>query len=149
MILTWLVALTQEGLSLVMLCTLVTHWFHGNPRNKPLYLEAHQKVNHIASNPVFHERTKHIEIDCHIVQEKMLRGLVKLLPIPSPNHGCCWGTQGSPFHPNLGGSPNAFFNVCKALTRVKDNHKFVKVNMHSNYQKQHLLLLIVHESENK
>ncbi|XP_055800419.1 uncharacterized protein LOC129869855 [Solanum dulcamara] len=61
--LTWVYKLLKE-----LNCHVSTH--------VTLYCD-NQAAIQIASNPIFHERTKHIDIECHFVREKIKSGLIQ------------------------------------------------------------------------
>lgn len=105
---TWLVRLLEE-LGVTNLKPITLHYDN-------------QYALYIVKNPVFHERTKHIELDCHFTCENVLEGLLQLsyLPtqhqladiltkiLPSPQFRELFSKLGlsQPFPPQASPSPN-------------------------------------------
>lgn len=62
-----------------------------------------QSTIRIGKNPVFQERTKHIEMDCHFTREKVMEALIELPYLPSQEQLADLFTKAlpSPQHMNL------------------------------------------------
>lgn len=68
---------------IIWLRRLLTELGHPCSDPTPLYADKISAIQ-IASNPVYHEGTKHIEVDCHFIREVFQDGLI-LLPHVASN----------------------------------------------------------------
>ena len=53
------------------------------PTSPPVLWCDNQSAAHLAANPVFHSRSKHIELDLHFIREKVLRQELQICYVPS------------------------------------------------------------------
>ena len=75
-------AMAMVTKEIVWLTHILQDMFVEVPRPITLHCDNKSAI-HIATNPVFHERTKHIEIDCHFVRKKYDERLLVFKYVPS------------------------------------------------------------------
>ncbi|XP_074347144.1 uncharacterized protein LOC141685973 [Apium graveolens] len=69
-------ALTTTLCEITWLYNLLKEIHFKIPTPVPMYCDNTSAI-HIAENPVLYERTKHIELDCHFIRDKVKEGLVQ------------------------------------------------------------------------
>ena len=75
-------ALANTTSEIIWLCRLLEDMGVAIPSLTPLHCDSKRAIQ-IAHNDVFHERTKHIEIDCHFIRHWLRDGVIVLPFIPS------------------------------------------------------------------
>ena len=54
------------------------------PLHLPVLMHCDNKAaQHIAENPIFHEQTKHLNIDCHYTRDEVLEGFLQTTHVSS------------------------------------------------------------------
>jgi len=54
------------------------------PLSLPVLMHCDKKATqHIVENPIFYERTKHLNIDCHYMRDNVLKGFLQTNHVPS------------------------------------------------------------------
>lgn len=72
-------AVTKELLWLISLLSEI-----GIDHTAPMSLRCDsQAALHISANPVFHERTKYIEVECHFIRDCIIAGTIKPSYVPT------------------------------------------------------------------
>ena len=81
-------------------------WFNQLLKDLHITVESQAKLfcdnksaTYIANNAVFHERTKHVEIDCHITRDQVKNGFLKVLHVATGNQLADILTK--PLHPGV------------------------------------------------
>ena len=76
--------MTLETCELIWLKQLLQELRFGKDGQMTLVCD-NQATLHIAFNPVFHKRTKHFEVDCHFIREKIVLGCMTTSFVNSSN----------------------------------------------------------------
>jgi hypothetical protein len=72
------------------------HELHAPPSHCTLVYCNNISVVYLSTNPIQHQRTKHVEIDLHFVWEKVVIGQVRVLHVPTTSQFTDIFTKGLP-----------------------------------------------------